>query len=315
MLMTGTVRRMYRYTVPIDDKAHVIGLSGDPVSVAVAGGGNPLRAFLDAPEVEFWAEHDESADQVPRAFRVFGTGHPLPEGAKWTGTCPPDAAGPCVPPVRDPRGVLMTETETAVPSLIALCRTREAEIPFIRWDGSEGAFAILKLWGAEPARWTADPPGGVMVRGVAGGSAVASPGDLLVRDRRGVSRYGPGEFARRFEVPGADAPSITPSGGEGYGYDLLLERAQKALAFERERAEAAEAKAALCEGAWHGQAPPPGSPLLTCAEVAGMWRVDVKTVARWAKEGRLGSVRTPGGGLRFPGNEVRALLRGEGGPS
>jgi excisionase family DNA binding protein len=53
--------------------------------------------------------------------------------------------------------------------------------------------------------------------------------------------------------------------------------------------------------------------LLTPGEVATLFRVDPKTVTRWAAAGRIGSIRTPGGHRRFRESEVRALLRGEGG--
>jgi excisionase family DNA binding protein len=49
-------------------------------------------------------------------------------------------------------------------------------------------------------------------------------------------------------------------------------------------------------------------PLLTPAEVAAMFRVDPKTVARWAKSGRLSAIRTPGGHRRFREAEVRSYL-------
>lgn len=48
--------------------------------------------------------------------------------------------------------------------------------------------------------------------------------------------------------------------------------------------------------------------LLTPGEVATMFRVDPKTVTRWAKTGRLTSIRTPGGHRRYRQTEVRALL-------
>jgi len=51
--------------------------------------------------------------------------------------------------------------------------------------------------------------------------------------------------------------------------------------------------------------------LLTPAEVAALFRVDPKTVTRWASAGRLSSVRTPGGHRRFYEAEVQALLCGE----
>ena len=51
-------------------------------------------------------------------------------------------------------------------------------------------------------------------------------------------------------------------------------------------------------------------PLLTPAEVATMFRVDPKTVTRWAKAGKLTSIRTLGGHRRYRELEVRALLTG-----
>ena len=51
-------------------------------------------------------------------------------------------------------------------------------------------------------------------------------------------------------------------------------------------------------------------PLLTPAEVAKMFRVDPKTVTRWAHQGKLASIRTPGGHRRYRETEVRAFLAG-----
>ena len=54
-----------------------------------------------------------------------------------------------------------------------------------------------------------------------------------------------------------------------------------------------------------------GDRLLTPGEVAALFRVDPKTVTRWAAAGRISSIRTPGGHRRFRESEVRALLEGE----
>ena len=51
--------------------------------------------------------------------------------------------------------------------------------------------------------------------------------------------------------------------------------------------------------------------LLTPGEVASLFRVDPKTVTRWAAAGRISSIRTPGGHRRFRESEVRALLHGD----
>lgn len=55
---------------------------------------------------------------------------------------------------------------------------------------------------------------------------------------------------------------------------------------------------------------PDAEPLLTPAEVATMFRVDPKTVTRWAQAGKLSAVRTLGGHRRFHEDEVRSLLGG-----
>jgi len=48
--------------------------------------------------------------------------------------------------------------------------------------------------------------------------------------------------------------------------------------------------------------------LLTPSEVAQLFRVDPKTVTRWAKAGKLTAVKTLGGHRRYKESEVRALL-------
>jgi excisionase family DNA binding protein len=48
--------------------------------------------------------------------------------------------------------------------------------------------------------------------------------------------------------------------------------------------------------------------LLSPAEVASLFRVDPKTVTRWAKSGKLTSIRTLGGHRRYKESEVKALL-------
>ena len=49
--------------------------------------------------------------------------------------------------------------------------------------------------------------------------------------------------------------------------------------------------------------------LLTPSEVASLFRVDPKTVTRWAKAGKLTAIRTLGGHRRYRKSEVQALLK------
>lgn len=48
--------------------------------------------------------------------------------------------------------------------------------------------------------------------------------------------------------------------------------------------------------------------LMTPAEVAELFRVDPKTVTRWADAGKISAVRTLGGHRRYQRDQVVALL-------
>jgi excisionase family DNA binding protein len=52
-----------------------------------------------------------------------------------------------------------------------------------------------------------------------------------------------------------------------------------------------------------GDTPGQREPLLTPAEVAALFRVDPKTVTRWAKAGHLTCIRTLGGHRRYPAGQ------------
>lgn len=78
-----SARRMFRYVIPVDDRPHWVSLTHDPVAVAAPAD----------DRVEFWAENDPRAEASDRAFLVVGTGHPIPDGARWAGTPPRTALG------------------------------------------------------------------------------------------------------------------------------------------------------------------------------------------------------------------------------
>lgn len=69
-----TDRRIYRYEVPVDDQWHSIHDCGEPLSTA---------ARWSETTVEFWAWNTPT--EQPRLFRVFGTGHTIPEGTVHRG--------------------------------------------------------------------------------------------------------------------------------------------------------------------------------------------------------------------------------------
>jgi hypothetical protein len=72
-------RTIYRYVVPVDGIPCKIGLTGDPVAFGALG---------YSAGIEFWAEHHDSAEPVVRTFTIIGTGHQIPDGARYIGTAP-----------------------------------------------------------------------------------------------------------------------------------------------------------------------------------------------------------------------------------
>ena len=58
-------------------------------------------------------------------------------------------------------------------------------------------------------------------------------------------------------------------------------------------------------------AAPQSNDLLTPAEVAVLFRVNPKTVTRWARAGKISAIRTLGGHRRFRRDEIEAVLRAE----
>jgi excisionase family DNA binding protein len=58
------------------------------------------------------------------------------------------------------------------------------------------------------------------------------------------------------------------------------------------------------------QGPPGNHDLLTPAEVAAAFRVNAKTVRKWALQGKLPAVRTPGGHRRYRAADIEKQLAG-----
>jgi excisionase family DNA binding protein len=48
--------------------------------------------------------------------------------------------------------------------------------------------------------------------------------------------------------------------------------------------------------------------LLTPGEVAELFKVNPKTVTRWARAGKITAIRTLGGHRRFSADEIRTIL-------
>ena len=71
----------------------------------------------------------------------------------------------------------------------------------------------------------------------------------------------------------------------------------------------AEREALLTELFGEGEVPPMlAGRLLRTREVARLFQVSERTVAEWARRGRIPSVRTPGGHRLYPAERIRELL-------
>lgn len=85
-------RHMLRHRVTVNGHPHTFKLGHSPVHVEASR----LGVSHQAPHaVDFWAEdesddHGELDTRITRTFQVFGTGHPLPEDARWRGTARAD---------------------------------------------------------------------------------------------------------------------------------------------------------------------------------------------------------------------------------
>lgn len=78
------MRRVFRYQVVVGDRPTTITLTSDPRHVeAERLGVGPQAPHL----VAFWAEYEDDAGSgLKRTFQVYGTGHPIPDGARYWGT-------------------------------------------------------------------------------------------------------------------------------------------------------------------------------------------------------------------------------------
>ncbi|KAB2347363.1 DUF7352 domain-containing protein [Actinomadura rudentiformis] len=75
-------RRVYRHRLIVGSPPHTVA-AGTPLhceAVRIDVGPNAQHG------VDFWTLHDDGAQELKRTFQVFGTGHDLPDGARYWGT-------------------------------------------------------------------------------------------------------------------------------------------------------------------------------------------------------------------------------------
>lgn len=78
------MKTIFRFEVPVDDMWHNIDCpDGEIKAIGTNGPGI----------VEFWCEAQEGPEYPPRRFRIYGTGHRVPDAAKYVGTAPRHSSG------------------------------------------------------------------------------------------------------------------------------------------------------------------------------------------------------------------------------
>lgn len=68
--------KVFRYPIPVDDTWYDLPLTGPVVKVDTRG----------EDYVELWAIAREGVEPVQRRFKVYGTGHPVPDHTKHVGS-------------------------------------------------------------------------------------------------------------------------------------------------------------------------------------------------------------------------------------
>ena len=118
-------------------------------------------------------------------------------------------------------------------------------------------------------------------------------------------------YAHRDRVNGVSlATSTYPYGGGGPGRGLQVTLIHDVSTVLSVRLPAEDA-IALARAIVREFADVADGPLLTLSEVAKRWNVNPKTVQRWARNGRIKSIRTLGGHRRFRLADVLAALEGD----
>lgn len=84
------VTKIYKYTIPVDDGSHEIKLSRGSEVLFVAHNRKDMHV------VDFWATHYPERENVPRRFRVVGTGQPFSASFIHRGTAVSLATSPFV---------------------------------------------------------------------------------------------------------------------------------------------------------------------------------------------------------------------------
>lgn len=73
------MKTIFKYTVPVNDHIAVLNIPHGARILHVDANG-------DIDTVYFWAEVERDNAAESRFFQVFGTGHTIPDTAKWIGT-------------------------------------------------------------------------------------------------------------------------------------------------------------------------------------------------------------------------------------
>ena len=75
--------RVFKYTIPVDDQWHDFKLPEGAHIMHV------VSQYKNIREVMMWVYLNDNRQlpQFTRSFRVYGTGHEIPEGCKPVGSC------------------------------------------------------------------------------------------------------------------------------------------------------------------------------------------------------------------------------------
>lgn len=74
------MKTIWKYKIPINDDIHEIRIPLNAKILKVDHQDNPQIIVM-------WAEVTDNAPRIIKHYRVFGTGHEIPNDSLWMGTC------------------------------------------------------------------------------------------------------------------------------------------------------------------------------------------------------------------------------------
>lgn len=86
------MKTIWNYVVPVDDKGRKHLCHDTVLPMVEVAWDEPTASPAMMFALRFWTMHEDNEDTHNWEFRVFGTGHPIPDNFEYVGTAPRTAS-------------------------------------------------------------------------------------------------------------------------------------------------------------------------------------------------------------------------------